>query len=220
VRLYRPADCSAGLLKTKSMKNRHIIFRPSPHIDDLLRSNAAHQERSMTDLIEGALQSYLNTPEGEYPDKITPLPVALQTGHLDAHFFDIHVGEKSVWGKFEADTVQPFELSIQSVLDAAYIEGLLTDVYEDGTVCTANSHPDTVSGRGWVRYFLDQFPGTDHFGQVFRRAVWAEFEQELHEIAVRLSSFTGRVEELRLVEVLQAARDLARICGAVQKGRE
>jgi len=195
---------------------QHSIFRLEDATVALLREASKRRGVTMTAIVEAALSDHLPTPyEGERLDN--PLPVALQLDHLDASFFDIHVGEKSVWGKFEAHDVQPFEVSLQSVMDAAYQEGLLTDVSADGTVWNATSPPDGMSGREWVEYFLDQFPGTTHFFRVFKIAVEEEFATELHEIAVRLSSFTGRVEELRLTEVLQAARDLTRIAGAVQK---
>jgi len=190
------------------------LFKLPPELLALLTEAAANRGTTKTALVEAALSAYLAPTPGKYSDD--PLPVALCLDHPDATFFDIHVGEKSVWGQFEADDIQPFEVSLRSVLDAAYQEGLLTDVSDGGTVWTATSDGG-LDGREWCEYFLDQFPGTNHFFRVFKIAAWEEFATELHEIAVRLSSFTGRVEELKLTEVLQAARDLSRIAGAVQK---
>lgn len=203
------------------MKTESIIFRASPRIAALLRENAAHQGRTMTDLITSSLESYLCLiPEKVYPDPPTvrPLPIYFMLGNPDGHFYNVGVGERTVSGLFEG-TARDFsgewhtltgiewEVSIGSFLSFAYQLGLVDDYdTNDGTVSIGERD---YNARQWAADWLQENNATELFYKVLTAAYRAEFLNDLNTIAYRLTEFHGNPARLWDADLKTAALQLA-----------
>lgn len=214
---------SAGRFKTaimKPKKDNSIIFRADDHMAALVRANAKHQGRTMTDLITSALESYLSAKPGEYPDPPTvrPLPMYFMLGNPDACFYDVSVNENTVSGLFEG-TARDFagewhtisgiewEVSLETFLEAACQIGLLA-CREGRGVWTHDEGPE-ILGRTWAADWLTENNATEPFYKVLAEAYRTEFSHDLGVIAYRLAEFHGLPERLWDADLKTATLQLA-----------
>lgn len=205
------------------MKTESIIFRADPRIAALLRENAAHQGRTMTDLITSSLESYLCLiPEKVYPDPPTvrPLPIYFMLGNPDACFYNVGVGENTISGLFEG-TARDFsgnwhtltgiewEVSIETFFDACYRVGVIAD-HNDGFVWLSDADDARQYPRDlWTAHWIEENKATENFHKVLANAYRTEFSHDLGVIAYRLAEFHGNPARLWDADLKTSALQLA-----------
>lgn len=206
------------------MKTESIIFRADPRIAALLRENAAHQGRTMTDLITSSLESYLCLiPEKVYPDPPTvrPLPIYFMLSNPDACFYEVSVNEHTISGLFEG-TARDFsgnwhtltgiewEVSLDSFLGVALSIGLIDYLgYLVSGGGTVSIRERDYNARQWATDWLRENVATELFYRVLTEAYRAEFSNDLSVIAYRLTKFHGNPARLWDADLKTAALQLA-----------